>query len=150
MRVTDLNKRPVMDVSSATTVGRIDDVVVDPGTKQIVGFTLRKTPGKQSWLAWDRLKALGADAATVDTVEALTDGPDEEVAPPLKSGKVIAGIVLTNQGLSLGNLADVEFDPDSGTVTDLVLDTGRTMGADTLLGIGRYAMVVTHPPDAPG
>jgi sporulation protein YlmC with PRC-barrel domain len=150
MRVTDLNKRPVMDVATATTVGRIDDVVVDPSTRQLVGFSLRKTPGKASWLAWDRLKALGADAATIDNVEALTEGPDEEVPPALKHGKVIGGIVLTNQGLNLGNLVDVEFEADSGSVTSLVLDSGRILPADGLIGIGTYAMVVSHPPDAPG
>jgi uncharacterized protein YrrD len=140
----------VLDVSSATTVGRIDDVVVDPSTRQLVGFSVRKTPGKASWLAWDRLKALGVDAVTVDSVEALSDRPDVDVAPPLRHGKVIGGLVLTDQGLSLGDLVDVEFEPDSGTLTALVLASGRTLPADSLRGIGSYAMVVTHPADVPG
>ncbi len=150
MRVTDLNKRAVMDVATATTVGRIDDVVVDPVSRQLVGFSLRKTPGKASWLAWDRLKALGVDAATVDTVEALTEGPDNDLPPALKRGKVIGGLVLTTGGLGLGNLVDVEFDADSGTVTGLVLQSGRTLPPDSLVGIGTYAMVVTHPTDSAG
>ena len=149
MRVTDLNKHPVLDVSTATTVGRIDDVVIDPSTRQVVGFSLGKTPGTAAWLAWDRLKALGVDAATVDSVEALTEGPDADMPPALKRGKVIGGLVLTDQGLSLGDLVDVEFDPDSGRVTGLVLAGGRSLPADALRGIGRYAMVVTHPPDTP-
>jgi uncharacterized protein YrrD len=150
MKVTDLNKRPVMDVATATTVGHIDDVVIDPANRQLVGFRLGKTPGNASWLAWDRLKALGADAVTVDNVEALTDGPDEDVRPALKQGKVIGGIVLTVQGVCLGNLADVEFEAESGAVTALLLDSGRTLDAEALIGIGSYAMVVTHPSDAPG
>ncbi len=149
MRVTDLNKRPVLDVATATTVGRIDDVVVDPASRQLLGFTLRKTPGKASWLPWDRLQAMGADAATVDTVDALTEGPEEDTPPALRRGKVIGGVVLTSGGLSLGTLADIEFDPGSGLVTSLVLDGGRSLPAESLIGIGSYAMVVHPLPDAP-
>ncbi len=149
MRVTDLNKRPVIDVATATTVGRIDDVVVDPASRQLVGLALRKTSGKASWLAWDRLKAMGVDAATIDTVDALTEGPEEEMPPALRRGKVIGGVVLTSGGLALGTLADVEFDPDSGLVTGLLLDGGRGLPAESLIGIGTYALVVSPPPDAP-
>jgi uncharacterized protein YrrD len=149
VRITDLNKRPVMDLSSATTVGRIDDVIIDPVSRQLVGFELAKTPGKASYLAWDKLRALGSDAVTIENVDALTAEPDT-VAPPLKRGKVMGGIVLTDQGLSLGNLADVEFDADSGSVTGLVIDRDRVLPGDSLIGIGHYAMVVKSPADVPG
>jgi sporulation protein YlmC with PRC-barrel domain len=148
VRITDLNKRPVMDLSSATTVGRIDDVIIDPARGQLVGFELAKTPGQASYLAWDALRALGRDAVTIENVDALTSTPDT-VAPPLKRGKVMGGIVLTDHGLSLGNLVDVEFDPDTGAVTGLVIDD-RVLPGDCLLGIGHYAMVVKSPADVPG
>jgi uncharacterized protein YrrD len=150
VRITDLNKRPVMDLSSATTVGRIDDVIIDPASRQLVGFELAKTPGKASYLAWDALRALGSDAVTIENVDALSATPNETAAPPLKRGKVMGGIVLTDQGFSLGNLADVEFDADSGAVTGLVIDDARVLPGDSLLGIGHYAMVVKSPADAPG
>jgi sporulation protein YlmC with PRC-barrel domain len=149
VRVSDLNKRPVMDLSSATTVGRVDDVIIDPATRQLVGFELAKTPGKASYLAWDKLRALGADAVTIEDVDALTAEPDT-MAPPLKRGKVMGGIVLTDQGYSLGNLSDVEFDAATGSVTGMVIDGDRVLPGESLLGIGHYAMVVTSPADAPG
>lgn len=148
MKVTDLNKHPVLDVSSATTVGQIDDVVIDPSSRRLVGFVLRKTPNKASWLPWDSLKALGVDAATVDNADALADAPGDEVPPALKQQKVISGLVLSDQGLALGTLADVEFEPESGSVTGLVLSDGRTLPGDSLVGIGSYAMVVKHPDSA--
>jgi sporulation protein YlmC with PRC-barrel domain len=148
VRVTDLNKRKVLDVSSATTIGRIEDVVVDPTDRRVLGFRLRKTPGKMSWLAWEQLKALGPDALTVDSVEALTSGPDDESTPPLHHGKVIGGLVLTDEGLSLGALADVDFDADSGVVTALLLEDGRSMPGESLRGIGSYATMVAHPGDS--
>jgi sporulation protein YlmC with PRC-barrel domain len=145
VKVTDLNKHPVLDVSSATTVGQIDDVVVDPSTRHVLGFSLRKTPGKETWLPWDGLKALGADAATIEGTDAIVIGPDETAPPALTRGKVIGGRVLTDQGLSLGTLADIDVDPESGTVTELILTSGHVIPGDSLRGIGSYATVVVHP-----
>jgi hypothetical protein len=88
---------------------------------------------------------LGADAATVEGTEAVVIGPDETAAPALLRGKVIGGRVLSDQGLLLGNLADVEVDPESGTITDLVLTSGQVIPGASLRGIGSYATVVVHP-----
>ena len=49
--------------------------------------------------------------------------------------------VLTSAGDELGTVTDVEFVPDTGEVTALVLDTG-TIAGTRLLGIGSYAVVV--------
>jgi uncharacterized protein YrrD len=147
MRASEITKHPVLDVSSATTVGRIDDVVIDPADRQVLGFVLAKTAGKATWLAWDHLKALGRDAATIDSPDDLTE-PPESAPPGLKKGKVLGGRVLTDQGLELGTLADVEFDADSGLVAGLHLNTGRVLPGDSLRGVGSYATVVSHPEDA--
>ncbi len=48
----------------------------------------------------------------------------------------------------MGTLSDVEFDPDSGQVTSLVLDGERRVPASSLIGIGSYALVVAAPPDS--
>jgi len=150
MRVSDIDRRSVLDVSTATSVGQIDDVVVDPVRRTIVGFSLRKAPGNASWLAWDRMKAIGTDAVTVDSAEALAAAPEAGLPPALKHDRVIGELVLSDQGYALGELLDVEFDPDSGAVTELVLGGGRALPADALRGIGHYAVVVGHPDSAPG
>jgi uncharacterized protein YrrD len=147
MKVSQLKKHPVLDISSATTVGQIDDVVVDPVKRQILGFTLHKAAGKENWLSWAQLKSFGADAATIETTDVLSTGPGEAAPRTLLRGKVIGGRVLTDQGLGLGSLADVEFDPGSGAVTALVLDGGHVLGGDSLRGIGTYATMVVHPGD---
>ena len=146
MRASDLTKHPVLDVSTATTVGSIQDVVVDPTERQILGFVLGKTAGKATWLEWSHLKALGTDAATIDGTDALAAAP-EQGPPALRKGNVVGGRVLTDQGLELGKLADVEFDADSGAVTALHLDRGGVVPGDALRGIGTYATMVRHPPD---
>ncbi len=148
MNVSGLDKHPVLDVSTATTVGQIDDVVIDPASRAVLGFLLRKTPAKATWLSWANIKSLGTDAATIDNVDVLADGPGPEAAPALKKQKVIGGRVLTDEGLELGRLADVEFEPDSGAVTSLVLADGRALPGSLLLGIGSYATVVGHTDSA--
>jgi sporulation protein YlmC with PRC-barrel domain len=57
---------------------------------------------------------------------------------------VIGGRVLTDQGLELAAIADVELDPATGHLVDLLLADGTTIEAAALLGIGRYATVIRH------
>ena len=40
MNLSDINGRRVLDLTTATNVGTVADVVLDPGTRRIVGFTL--------------------------------------------------------------------------------------------------------------
>jgi sporulation protein YlmC with PRC-barrel domain len=142
MKFTELIARPVMDLSTATSVGRIDDAVIDPSTGRLVGFVLKKTPAKADWLAWDRVSALGADAVTVASADALTDR-GELTGRLLRSDHVVGGRVLSNQGWELASLADIELDPATGSTSSLMLADGRTVAAGDLIGIGRYATVVS-------
>ncbi len=149
MRASEVTNHPVLDVSSAVTVGRIDDVVVDPTNHQVLGFVLAKTASKATWLAWDRMKALGRDAATIESTDALAE-PPEHAPPGLRKGKALGGRVLSDQGLELGALTDVEFDDESGVVHALHVDSGRVLPGATMRGVGTYATVVKHPEDSPG
>lgn len=144
MKVTELVGRPVLDLATATTIGTVDDTMVDAATRQVLGFDLRKTPGKVSWLGWDQVKAVGADAVTVPSVDAITERPAGG-GRLLRADKVIGGRVLTEQGVALAHLADVDVDPSSGQVDTLLLQDGTTVPAADLLGIGTYATVVRTP-----
>jgi uncharacterized protein YrrD len=144
VRFTELVTHPVMDLATATSIGRIDDGIVEPSTGRLAGFVLKKTPAKADWLAWDRINALGADALTVATADAVSDRSDLS-GHLLRADKVIGGRVLTDQGWELANLADVDLDPTTGQVTGLVLADGTTVAAGDLLGIGRYATIVRQP-----
>ena len=144
MKFTELVGRPVLDLATATTIGTVNDAMVDPVTGRVVGFDLRKTPGKASWLGWDQVKAVGADAVTVDALDAVTEAPADR-GRLLRSGKIIGGRVLTDQGVALAHLVDVDLDPSTGQVDTLVLGDGATVASADLLGIGSYATVVRNP-----
>ena len=142
MKFTDLVTHPVMDLATATSIGRIDDAVVDPSTRRLAGFVLKKTPVKADWLAWQHVSALGADALTVASADAI--GEREASGRLLRSDHVIGGRVLSDQGWELANLADIEFDAATGAVTALVLADGTSLEPGDLIGIGRYATIVKH------
>ena len=142
MLASQLDKHPVLDVSSASTVGRVDDVIIDPAARRVVGFTIGKASGSGDWLAWDRMKALGPDAATVDDAGAITARPDD-AHRGLRAGKILSGRVLTDQGRELGTLADVDFDPTTGEVLTLHVSSGQTLPSTAMLGMGTYATMIS-------
>lgn len=142
MNLTTIIGRPVLDLATATTIGKVDDVVVDASDRRVVGFLLGKVSGTGTWLRWDAMTALGADAITIDSVGALTSPPDD--AGGLRAHKALGGRVVTDGGRELTTLVDVDIDPTDGTITSLSLGD-RTLPADALLGIGSYATIVTDP-----
>jgi len=143
VKFTELVGHPVLDLAAATTIGRIDDAVVDPSTGRLSGFVLKKTPAKADWLAWEQVKALGPDALTVASADALADRP-ATLGHPLRADHVVGGRVLTDQGWELAHLADLDVDPGTGQVTSVLLADGTSVGPADLIGIGRYATVVKH------
>jgi len=142
MNLSELAGRPVLDLATATNVGKVADFVVDPVTRRIVGFHLANVKGPEYWLSWDAMSALGADALTIDHRDVLTEPPEH--GRGLRAGKVIGGRVLTDSGRELHNLADLEIDPDTGRITALIIGD-HPMAAEALIGVGRYATVVVDP-----
>ncbi|MGI8764078.1 MAG: PRC-barrel domain-containing protein [Ilumatobacteraceae bacterium] len=143
MNVSELVGRPVLDLSTATTAGRIDDIVVDPASRCVAGFRLAKTSGPSTWLAWDNVAAVGADAVTIERPDLLTEEPNGS-GRGVRSDKVLGGRLLTDEGRDVGPLADIEIDAESGAVRSLIVPTGR-MAPEALLGIGSYATIVHDP-----
>jgi sporulation protein YlmC with PRC-barrel domain len=142
MNLSDINGRRVLDLTTATTVGTVSDVVLDPGTRRIVGFHLGGVKGPASWLSWDAINALGADAVTIERSDVLTAPPEHSRG--LRADKVIGGRVLTDSGRELRHLVDFEIDADTGLITAITIGD-QPMPAEALIGVGRYATVVVDP-----
>jgi sporulation protein YlmC with PRC-barrel domain len=144
MRLTDLTGRRVLDLATATTVGDVADFVIDPVARRVVGFQLAGVKGPRHWLSWEAMNSLGPDALTVDRDDVLGEPPPN--ARGLRADKVLGGRVLTDSGRDLGNLVDLDIDPETGLLTALEVD-GASMPADALIGVGSYATVVVDPHD---
>ncbi|GAB6900138.1 PRC-barrel domain-containing protein [Kineosporia succinea] len=141
IRFSDIAGNPVMDTSTATTIGRIEAPVVDPATRHVVGFRVKKSQGPGNVVLWSALAGLGPDALTVGSAEAVADPPAELKDRSGKKLDLLKRQVLTEHGHPLGKVRDVEFDPSDGRITSLLLKDSFVDGA-RLLGIGRYAVVV--------
>ena len=145
MNAAEVIGRPVLDLATATTVGRIDDVDVDPTARRAAGFHLAKS-SSGDWLSWDRITAVGPDAVTIQSADDVVAYAADPAHRALRKGGALGGRVLSDQGREVGSLNDVEIDDDGAIVSLLVGD--RRVEADDLLGIGSYATVVRDTTEA--
>jgi len=118
----------VVDTATAETAGRVSGFVVD-GPSQSISAVL---VGDRI-VSWDR----GAVGSDVVTVEHLEDAPKADAKALNPLGKA----VFSDDGIALGKVSDIEFDPDSGAILRIVLGDDEVPG-HRLLGLGSYAVVV--------
>lgn len=140
MRFSEARGHKVVSTSSAATVGLVDGFVVDPRTRSVLALRLKKSKSGDS-LRWSDLTAFGNDAATVAGEDLVTEPDDTVKSLSGKDSEVLGKRVLSSAGDELGAVADVDFDPETGGLTTLVLDHGE-VAADRLLNVGSYAVVV--------
>ncbi len=137
---SDAKGRQVVSTSTADTVGKIHELVVDPSSRSVVAMLCKKTEDGDT-LLWSDVTAFGDDAVTVAGA-AVLGTPDEKVAGLVgKDHHLLGKRVLTTRGADIGRVTDVEFDHESGAIENLILDDESVDGA-RLLGVGSYAVVV--------
>ena len=152
MMFSDVVGHKVVATDTAVTVAKVADLVVDARTRTVVGLTLSKVQGDGSALPWANLKAIGTDAVTVASADAVVV-PDEQLAQLAdKKHSMMGKRVLSTAGVEIGTLKDVDFDPADGRLVGLILDT-QAVDASYLLGCGAWAVVLRSadkpPTDVP-
>jgi uncharacterized protein YrrD len=140
MRFSEARGRKVVSTSTADSVGTVHDFVVDPKAAAVLAMEVKKAEAGNT-LRWSDITAFGSDAVTVTGPDKITEAGDDVAALLGKDHRVVGKRVLSTDGDELGEVADVEFDVDSGAITSLVLDEGGIAGA-RLVGVGPYAVVV--------
>ncbi len=146
MKFSETKGRKVVAMSTADTVGQLRGFLVDPASHSVVALRLKKTEGGDV-LRWDDLTAFGVDAITIGDPKAITELDGELKALSGKRRRMLRKRVLTTGGDELGTVADVEFDPDTGGLTTIMLQEDAEISGDRLVGIGSYAVVVHEQPD---
>ena len=114
VRGRDLVGRPVVDVNTGEDIAEIRDVVFEPGSGLLTGFTLNK---RGSWsgplravLPIDRVSAVGTGAVMISDADALVSGDDEPQdikAASQADAEVVDDLVVTESGQTLGIVRDV-------------------------------------------
>jgi sporulation protein YlmC with PRC-barrel domain len=141
MKFSEAAGRKVVSTSTAETVGRIADYIIDPRQKTLAAIVLKKTSGKEDTIPWDSVDAFGDDAVMIKHEDVLVV-PSGRLAELLdKSFREHGKLVLSSAGVDLGKVDDVEFDPKTGALTALVL-TDTSIDGKRLLAAGSYAVIV--------
>ncbi|MGH3770479.1 MAG: PRC-barrel domain-containing protein [Pseudonocardiaceae bacterium] len=148
MLFSQARKRDVVNTTTATRVARVDGVVVLPRPARVALLRLGKVRwgearGAGTLLAWDDLQGFGPDAVTVATDAVIRPARDAvEQRAEDNDLEIMGKRVLTERGMELGRVTDVDFDPDTGAVISLITTT-ETIAGRRLVGLGKYAVVVS-------
>lgn len=143
MLFSEARKRAVVNTATATRVARVDSFVVLPGPARVALLRLGKVSGAGTLLSWDDVQGFGPDAVTVASdavIRPARDGLEQRAEN--NDLEILGKRVLSEHGTELGTITDVDFDPETGTVTSLITKTD-TIAGQRLIGLGGYAAVVS-------
>jgi sporulation protein YlmC with PRC-barrel domain len=98
--------------------------------------------GDGTLVSWEDVQGFGSDAVTVaDAVVIRVPSDEWEQRADSRELEILGKRVLSERGDELGEITDVDFDPETGAVTTFITRK-ETIGGDRLIGHGRYAVVV--------
>ena len=118
MKLSELKGRAVVNVEDATKIGEVENLLLAPGNRQLVGLKV-KTGGLFSTpliLAVSQIMNIGPDAVTVKSDPAnptQTDNFKEAV----ELTAILGNKVVTDAGAMIGEVRDILLDPVSGAVS---------------------------------
>ncbi|WP_282695962.1 PRC-barrel domain-containing protein [Streptomyces sp. CC208A] len=137
---SDLEGRQVVLVSTGETLGKVTGLLLSPGPARVQALRIR-AGAHLTTVPWGAVQACGPDAVMVrrtpDADERLSGG-EAGTAPGDARGKAL----MTDRGDRLGEVRDVEFDPEDGSLLTL-LTAGYLCEGARLVGVGDFAAVVT-------
>jgi uncharacterized protein YrrD len=151
----ELQGLAIVDVSGGRKLGSVGDLVVSPENGRIVALTVSAGMfgGADSWVAAEDVRAIGADAVTVEAENVAR--PDAEMPHGTRAARdasraLIGKKVVTEHGTLLGAISDYFFDETAMRVTGLtigggLLSTEDGVAADRIVSVGPDAVIVTDP-----
>lgn len=133
--------RDVVSRSSAETIGRLHDVIVDVPSRRVVAWQVGKGR-KAKLVSHQHVTGIGDAAVVVDDEASLraATGPLER-ATIQGHRRLLDARVLTEDGDEQGSVTDVEIDTASGALATITTSSA-TIGSERILGLGSYALVV--------
>lgn len=133
--------RQVVSRHSAERLGEVSHLLIDADSPRVAAVVIGR--GKKARLVdWSQVRGVGPDAVVVHDEGALHPAwSDREQAAAAGKLELVGKRVLTERGTEVGAVADVTFDPETGTVVSLSID-GREIPGAAVVGTGSYAVVV--------
>jgi uncharacterized protein YrrD len=149
-RATELLGMPVVTIDGGEDIAEVKDVVFNPQTNELLGFTLNKRgrfrgPMRQL-LAWSSVSAVGQDAVMVENAGALGEPADvpADLADPPPGRDVIGNAVVTDSGVQLAYVTDVviEVGRPRASVVGYAMDNGQFLPIPFQLAVSGEILVV--------
>jgi uncharacterized protein YrrD len=142
----DIRGNPVMTTSSAEQVGEVMHFVVEEQRVQSLHVDGGKKDGQL--ISWSAIVGLGEDAVVVKDAQVVREPENEREARAVRGELAMVGKrALDDVGDELGEVSDVMFDPDDGTIVSVMVD-GEAISGKRLRGVGSYAVIVRALDDA--
>jgi sporulation protein YlmC with PRC-barrel domain len=150
---------PVVAFEEGLRLGRVHDVFIDRQAKRIRGVSFRSGMWRRespSYVALADILKIGRDVVIVSGREAAS-ALDDDMAPD--SLRHLRGFkITTRDGAWLGEVADLNVDRESGTVSEVLLKDGTilavdaddiVLGPDVVVVPADYVERITRPETEP-
>jgi uncharacterized protein YrrD len=128
--------RAVVSVETANKLGEVDDLIVDPVTGRLAGFSVQTPDQRQFLIDQQRVHSIGKDAVMVDQDSSLlppTESPVRNL--PLAKNQLLGAKVITKNGELLGEIRNLYIDEKD--ISLLVYEVCSSL-FDKLLGHALY------------
>ncbi len=142
MKWSDLKNQPVVGLAAADKLGFLDDMYLDVGGRDILGFRVRQGglfTRRQAVMLSD-IESFGSDVVTVREASVLNKEATFNVLEgSIMASNVIGSRVLTESGDEVGHVGDLELDLPSAGIAGYLLSPGmmdRLRGEDHGFPIG--------------
>lgn len=150
MKASELNRRSVVSLNDGVTVGEVSDLTLDATHVKVGALVLVGHHGN-SVVPFAAVRHIGADAVTIDDSR-IVQAPADHNGITDRGMSTLNGLPVMNQdGATIGNVDDVEFDEENGQVTALLIQRGGVLGiggaheavpASTIRGVGPNLITV--------
>ncbi|MGI8586526.1 MAG: PRC-barrel domain-containing protein [Chloroflexia bacterium] len=118
MKFSELKGRAVVSLDDAKKIGDVEDIMVDPVGRHIVGLKVRTGVFSASeFVRAAEVKNIGADAVTVSANANSAPVPAESAESPIGLTSILGNKVVTDTGTLVGELRDVLIDWTNLTIT---------------------------------
>jgi len=135
MRMDELKDTPVVSIAEGTTLGAVHDLLLDDSYLQIAALVIGGgglLGGQRRAVAYGAVRGIGRDAVMVSGHDAVHDVSDAGAFGVTHRLGELHQAVMSESGVHLGQVADVEFEPKTGALTALwFVPAGATALAGT-------------------
>lgn len=122
MRWDEIKDTPVMSIAEGTKLGSVHDLLLDETYLQIAALVIGGgglLGGQRRAVAYSDVRGIGRDAVMVSGQDAVHEVRDTAALGVTHRLGELRQDVMSESGVRLGQVADVEFDPPTGAVTAL-------------------------------